>query len=42
MYYTDLISSFKLMAQGVAAVFIVMAIIFVIVYLSAKSKGGAE
>ena len=40
MNYADLISSFKLMAQGVAAVFIVMVIIFVIVYLSAKLKGG--
>ena len=34
--YTDLMSSFKLMGQGMAAIFIVMAAISIIVYLVTK------
>lgn len=36
MNYTDLISAFKLMGQGMVAIFIVMAAIALIVYLFTK------
>ena len=36
MNYTDLMSSFTLMWQGMAAIFIVMAAISLIVYLITK------
>lgn len=36
MNYTDLISAFKLMGEGMLGIFIVMAAISVIVYLFAK------
>lgn len=36
MNYADLISSFKLMGQGMLAIFIVMAVISIIVYLFTK------
>ena len=36
MNYTDLISAIKLLGQGMLAVFIVMALIAVIVYLLTK------
>ena len=43
MNYTDFISSIKFTLQGVSAVFIVMGIIALIVYLFAKmNKGNAE
>ena len=34
--YTDLMSSFKLMGQGMLAIFVVMAAISLIVYLCTK------
>ncbi len=36
MNYTDLMSAVKLMGQGMLAIFIVMAVISVIVYLFTK------
>ena len=36
MNYTDLMSAFKLMGQGMLAIFIVMAAISLVVYLFTK------
>ena len=36
MNYTDLMSAVKLMGQGMLAIFIVMAVISVIVYMATK------
>ena len=36
MNYTDLMSAVKLMGQGMLAIFIVMAVISIVVYLATK------
>ena len=36
MNYTDLISGFKLMGQGMLGIFIVMSVIYIIVYCFTK------
>lgn len=43
MNYIDLISAIKLMGQGMSAIFVVMSIISIIVYLFTKTlKGGVQ